>query len=72
MIVPTDTRRLLLHGARNMEDLIEINAAQVAAEHGLVAVQALHFDSLDAVVEAAKQVSPANGEGNTQASAPYF
>ena len=68
--MPTDTRRLLLHGARNMDDLIETNAAQLAAELGLVAVQSLEFDSLEAVVDAAKQVSPANGEGTKQIDSP--
>lgn len=63
VIVPLTSRRLVLHGVRNMSTLAEESPQTVGRGLGLTPVDPLPFKSMEEVLARCQGLSPAQGEG---------
>jgi hypothetical protein len=63
VVVPLKGRRLILHGVRNMNTLVEENPSVLGKKLGLVTAQPLAFTSMEHVLATAQSLPPTRGEG---------
>jgi hypothetical protein len=63
IVVKPEREMIALHGVRDNETYLELDARKVAIENGWEAVPVVHFGSLTELVEAAKNLNPAKQEG---------
>ncbi len=63
VVVRYEEPRLVLHGARNLLTMEELEPEDVAAQYGWACVANYPLGSLEEVLAAASQLSPAEGEG---------
>jgi hypothetical protein len=63
VIVKHEKPRIVLHGARRLSDLRELNPVVEAHRYGWECVKSFPLDTIEAVVEAANQLDPMKSEG---------
>lgn len=63
VVVPITCERVVLHGVRDMRSLVEVSPETTATQLGLACAPTLPFASMEAVVEAARALSPSRAEG---------
>ena len=63
LVVQYDKPRIVLHGARDLTTLQELNPVVVAAQNGWECVKTYGFNSIEEVVKAANELKVNEGEG---------
>ncbi len=63
VIVLQKTSKIVLHGVRCLKTYQESDPVKCAHQHGWVVAKAFEFDTMDAVLEAAKSLDPSVQEG---------
>lgn len=63
IVVRPKKESIVLHGARDMTTLQELEPEPIAKEHGWECVQEVPWKTLDDTIEASKRLNPVESEG---------
>lgn len=63
VVVRHESSNIVLHGARRLSDFVELDPLAVASNNGWRCVKTFNLNSMDAIVESAKNLDPMESEG---------